>query len=62
MLGVNDSLLDDFEQLGATRQIPREDVANLVVEVLRYNDLVDVHACMRACMVESMSACMCAYM
>jgi len=40
VLGVNDSLLDDFEQLGATRQIPREDVANLVVEVLRNKDLV----------------------
>jgi len=40
VLGVDDSLLDDFEKLGATRSIPREDVANLVVESLRNKDLV----------------------
>lgn len=40
VLGVDDSLLDDFEKLGATRSIPREDVANLVMEVLRNKDLV----------------------
>ena len=40
VLGVDDSLLDDFEKLGATRSIPREDVANLVVASLRNKDLV----------------------
>lgn len=40
VLGVDDSLLDDFEKLGATRSIPREDVANLVVEALKNKDLV----------------------
>ena len=40
VLGVSDSLLDDFEKLGATRSIPREDVANLVVACLRNKDLV----------------------
>jgi len=40
VLGVDDSLLDDFEKLGATRSIPRADVANLVVECLRNKDLV----------------------
>ena len=45
MLGVDDSLLDDFEKLGATRSIPREDVANLVVEVCMWR------VCMRVASV-----------
>ncbi|EKX52895.1 hypothetical protein GUITHDRAFT_84495 [Guillardia theta CCMP2712] len=40
VLGTDDSLLDNYEQLGATRTIPREDVANLVIEVLRHKELV----------------------
>lgn len=40
VLGVNDELLDNFGERGATRAIPREDVAELVVQALRYKDLV----------------------
>ena len=35
LLGVDDELLDNFESMGAMRSIPREDVAELVIQALR---------------------------
>lgn len=40
VFGVNDELLDDYEKRGATRAIPRADVAAVVVECLRHPDAV----------------------
>eukprot|EP00284_Hemiselmis_tepida_P001587 CAMPEP_0174947724 /NCGR_PEP_ID=MMETSP1355-20121228/87253_1 /TAXON_ID=464990 /ORGANISM="Hemiselmis tepida, Strain CCMP443" /LENGTH=296 /DNA_ID=CAMNT_0016195207 /DNA_START=38 /DNA_END=928 /DNA_ORIENTATION=+ len=40
VLGVNDELLDGYEARGATRAIPRQDVAMLIVQALRHKELV----------------------
>jgi len=40
VLGTNDELLDGYDKRGATRAIPREDVARLIVGALNHQELV----------------------